>query len=130
MPLSQDTSKMSPEELSMLKVYEEMATALTGGALGTSSSLNGSNKTKPDGSDTTTKREEEEEEGGARESATKENNTSRSSDRSKVRKIPADNKRPPSLYHPSAYSQTGSIYTDPRCDHKSIHLAILLLQVI
>ena len=102
-----------------------------GGAVGTSSSLNGSNKTKPDGNDTTTKREEEgEEEGGARESATKENNTSRSSDRSKVRKIPADNKRPPSLYHPSAYSQTGSIYTDPRCDHKSIHLAILLLQTL
>ena len=30
MTLSQDTSKMSPEELSMIKVYEEMATALTG----------------------------------------------------------------------------------------------------
>ena len=118
---------MSPEELSMLKVYEEMATALTGGAVGTSSSLNGSNKTKPDGNDTTNKRGEEEEEGGsgsggARESA-KENHTSRSSDRSKVRKIPADNKRPPSLYHPSAYSQTGSIYTDPRCDHKSYYTA-------
>ena len=30
MPLSQDTSKMSPEELTMLKMYEQMAAALTG----------------------------------------------------------------------------------------------------
>ena len=33
MPLSQDTSKMSPEELTMLKMYEQMAAALTGKAI-------------------------------------------------------------------------------------------------
>ena len=46
-----------------------------------------------------------------------ENKTSRCSDRSKVTKPPADNKRPPSLMQTAcAYTQTGSIYTDPRAE--------------
>ena len=97
MPLSSDTSKMSPEELTMLKMYEQMAAALTATASPTESK-NGaaaSEKTKPD-----------------QKSPPKE-----AKDRSKVCKPPPETKRPPNLMQTAcAFTQTSHIYTNPKAE--------------
>ena len=137
-PLPSDLSKLGPEGLNLLQMYEkhlrQIATTMSGGSGGTTSLKNGNSTSITSGAGSSplsnipgTKKENTSQNsqshkypsgqtGGLNSSGGSQSvlNTVKEKDRSKVCKPPPDTKRPPSLMQtPCAFKQTTSIYTNP-----------------
>ena len=137
-PLPSDLSKLGPEGLNLLQMYEkhlrQIATSMGAGTTSTTSIKNGHTSSSTSASSgnsvvntSSTKKENANQNsqthkyssgnlGGLSSSGGSQSvlNTVKDKDRNKVCKPPPDTKRPPSLMQtPCAFKQTTSIYTNP-----------------